>query len=73
MSAPARPHTETRAADSDAKLRRARQFVAESLIGEDADPAPAVPAITPWKAWLMCGWLVVVVACYVVTLLSGRM
>jgi hypothetical protein len=73
MIAPARQQTDTQTAGREAKLRQARRLVAESLLNEESETAPSAPAIAPWRAWLVCGWLVLVAGCYVVALLSGRM
>jgi hypothetical protein len=73
MIAPARPYTDTATTPREAKLRRARRLVASSLLGEEGRAASSPPAIKPWRAWLVCGWLVLVTGYYVVALLSGRM
>ena len=46
-------------------------FVAESLLGDEESNAP-IAKVKPWRAWALCGWLVAVVVCYVVMLLSTR-
>ncbi|MCA9101698.1 MAG: hypothetical protein R3C10_02465 [Pirellulales bacterium] len=73
MIAPMRPPIQQpdRTTPRDAELRRARRFVAESLLGDEESNAP-IAKVKPWRAWALCGWLVAVVVCYVVMLLSTR-
>jgi len=66
MIAPIRPPQESSARRKRA-FTQARRAVAAALLGEpETSPGPSL--ISSWKSWLLAGWLVGVLAAYVVTL-----
>lgn len=57
------------AAEARRRLRRAHQFVAETLLPRRPDSPPVAP-ITPWKAWLLVGWVFFVLLAYAASTLG---
>jgi hypothetical protein len=45
-------------------LQSARRMVAAALLDQNVPPAPDVPRIRPWQAWLFVGWVITVGVAY---------
>ncbi|MBN2216309.1 MAG: hypothetical protein JW719_02925 [Pirellulales bacterium] len=66
MIAPLRETTTT--SPPSGRLSGAHRYLATALLEcSDADRGPAV---APWKAWAMVGWMAFVAACYAGSMLN---
>ncbi|HLA85239.1 MAG TPA: hypothetical protein VJL29_10625 [Thermoguttaceae bacterium] len=50
------------AAPPPRRLHEAREYLAKTLLEQPAEDRG--PAVTPWKAWAVVGWMTLVVGIY---------
>jgi hypothetical protein len=58
----------TVAPERRSRLRETHQYLATALFSESAEPRG--PAVTPWKAWVLVGWMVGTIALYAASMLG---
>jgi hypothetical protein len=67
MIAPLRqPEMTTR--EQHGRLGEAREYLATTVLGEPREDHG--PAVAPWKAWMLVGWMVVATAFYAASMLG---
>jgi len=58
------------AVETRRRLHRARHVVASTFFRHDSESMERVPPISAWRAWLFAGWVVLVTAVYLATMLG---
>jgi len=58
------PSRLTEEASPESGLQSARRMVATVLFEHSTPPAPNVPRLPAWRAWLFVGWIVAVAVAY---------
>ena len=67
MIAPWR-ESSTTACKQDTRLREAHEYLATSMFAEPVETRG--PALAPWKAWALVGWMVFVTALWAASMLN---